>query len=488
MSDNDKLQNNDPSLPSQTDNAAYTSPTTIPLRIPVPDDAVPGIAASPPQFVTINEIMSTASALKDMTLVHNIVVDKDFKLTPFQPPENSIQKQLKDSLHQAFWDLLAEELHSDPPVYTRAMALLKEVKTELFGLLPFPQHQSLKQEIDEMIDIPFIEQQAENGALNFLGYAQFIINFMGRLCAPARDENIEELKKISDPVLVFKGVMETLKLMSIDFTNFEIEMLRSKLMNHCVDYEKNKFAEVVALQGGIESLTLTKKWLKRHFEKAPSSTERDVVLSAFLELFEWDEELFPETAAMDRWRITELSHRLLQLITSGTVLLVTLSRANWPLLQQSTAFKEQLLKDVAVLLQDVKDDESLKTVLPNVAVQVIEILKKHVEEVTKSSGVVPPLEVTSAFEQSLTDLLLEIHRSDHGVRRVVKQRTYEFLRVSISSAPNIPKQLPPGLTSLRSELFSVTASILKLYKLNLAVFSDYYYQIISKIKEESSVV
>lgn len=35
-------------------------------------------------------------------------------------------------------------------------------------LLPFPQHEKLKQEINEMIDIPFIEQQAKNEALDFL--------------------------------------------------------------------------------------------------------------------------------------------------------------------------------------------------------------------------------------------------------------------------------------------------------------------------------
>lgn len=35
-------------------------------------------------------------------------------------------------------------------------------------LHPFHQHEKLRQEINEMIDIPFIEQQAKNEALDFL--------------------------------------------------------------------------------------------------------------------------------------------------------------------------------------------------------------------------------------------------------------------------------------------------------------------------------
>lgn len=60
---------------------------------------------------------------------------------------------------------------------------------------------------------------------------------------------------------------------------------------------------------------------------------------------------------MDVKRITELGLRLKQLITAGTVLLVTLSRASWPPLQRSAVFKEKLLRDVCTLLEDVKTDE-----------------------------------------------------------------------------------------------------------------------------------
>ena len=40
----------------------------------------------------------------------------------------SLEGQIKDVMHKAFWDSLAESLQEDPPDYTHALVLLKEVK------------------------------------------------------------------------------------------------------------------------------------------------------------------------------------------------------------------------------------------------------------------------------------------------------------------------------------------------------------------------
>ena len=40
----------------------------------------------------------------------------------------SLEGQIKEVMHKAFWDSLAESLQEDPPDYTHALVLLKEVK------------------------------------------------------------------------------------------------------------------------------------------------------------------------------------------------------------------------------------------------------------------------------------------------------------------------------------------------------------------------
>lgn len=81
---------------------------------------VSGLAsASPPKFVSLEEIMQAANGMRDMALVHQIVVDKDFRLKPAEPEPNSAQRIIKDTMHKAFWDVLRSELNEDPPNYTQ---------------------------------------------------------------------------------------------------------------------------------------------------------------------------------------------------------------------------------------------------------------------------------------------------------------------------------------------------------------------------------
>lgn len=43
------------------------------------------IAASPPQFVTFDDLMAAASGVKNMSLAHEIAVDANFKFEKLEP-------------------------------------------------------------------------------------------------------------------------------------------------------------------------------------------------------------------------------------------------------------------------------------------------------------------------------------------------------------------------------------------------------------------
>lgn len=76
-------------------------------------------AASPPKFVSLEEIMQAANGMRDMNLVHQIVVDENFRLEKAGPEPNTVQKVIKDTMHKAFWDVLKEQLAEDPPNYSQ---------------------------------------------------------------------------------------------------------------------------------------------------------------------------------------------------------------------------------------------------------------------------------------------------------------------------------------------------------------------------------
>ena len=65
--------------------------------------------------------------------------------------------------------------------------MLTEIRETLVGLL-LPQQSRVKDAITEKLDIELIAQQAANNVLDVKAHGLFIIDLMGKLCAPVRDE------------------------------------------------------------------------------------------------------------------------------------------------------------------------------------------------------------------------------------------------------------------------------------------------------------
>lgn len=178
------------------------------------------ISASPPRFMALEEIMKAANEVCNMCLAHEIVMDDEFKLEKNEIPPNSFHKKVDDMMRKVFWKLLQNELDESPPNYKRALMLLSEIKENLMSFL-LPQHTRLKQEIEEILDLDLIKQQAENGALDFQRYAHYILSVMARLCAPIRDEKIRQLTQTREVVPIFRYESNSLLIIpSISYLNF----------------------------------------------------------------------------------------------------------------------------------------------------------------------------------------------------------------------------------------------------------------------------
>lgn len=73
----------------------------------------------------------------------------------------------------------------------------------LLSLL-LPGHGRLRTRIEEVLDLPLIQQQAENQALDIGQLAQFIVGMMATLCAPLRDGDIRKLRETTEMVPLLK--------------------------------------------------------------------------------------------------------------------------------------------------------------------------------------------------------------------------------------------------------------------------------------------
>lgn len=163
---------------------------------------VPVLGISPPNFVSFEEIMKTANDMGRMALVNEIVLNKDFKLEK-KDDENALEKAVRINMQKAFWDILSEQLNESPPNYRQAISLLCEIKETLLMFL-MPQHTQLKNEINEILDIDLITQQADNGIFEFQRFAQYVLSVCSRLCCPARDEMIRKLTQTVELIPLLK--------------------------------------------------------------------------------------------------------------------------------------------------------------------------------------------------------------------------------------------------------------------------------------------
>lgn len=120
----------------------------------------------------------------------------------------------------------------------------------LLSLL-LPNHVKFREQIDNVLDMDLIKQQMDRCVFDYKEYARFLIDVMSKLCAPARDTNIDQLRRlVDDPVEVFRGIMETLDLLKLDMANYTIAQMRPFIQQQVVAYEQKKFKELLDTQKG----------------------------------------------------------------------------------------------------------------------------------------------------------------------------------------------------------------------------------------------
>ncbi|PBC31744.1 T-complex protein 11-like protein 1 isoform X1 [Apis cerana] len=445
------------------------------------------IGASPPKFVSLEEIIKAANGMKNMALAHEIAVDKNFQLQKLEPDDGTFHRRVKEIMHKAFWNLLAEQLEEDPPNYTQALVLLKEIKETLDELV-LPHHAKIRENLREILDVDLIRQQAENGVLDFHHYAQYVISIMSKVCAPVRDEKIRELNQKTDVIEIFKGIMEILQLMRLDLANFTITMMRPNIVASSIEYEKAKFAEF--LKVNTNGLQFTEKWLLRHYDPTKiTSNSSDInavrqlthclLTEAYLDLLEWDFNPDAETLMLDQGRLLELRDKTSRLSIIGSIILLVNNTVGAPI-HGVSSFKKNIKQHLNVLLDSVHSNKDLETVMPNIVLQVKTDLETTLQEI---GSTLLSIEMESLLEGQILDLI----NPGHKIRHLINLRIRQFLQKIILSQSAAPQQVPPGLSSLQEELTAIVAQFLILISHNRSVFGEYYQEIITNalIKKET---
>ncbi|XP_018423241.1 PREDICTED: T-complex protein 11-like protein 1 [Nanorana parkeri] len=440
--------------------------------------------ASPPRFVSVEELMDTAKGVSNLALAHEIVLNGGFQIKPMELPQGSLERTIRDILHKAFWDCLEAQFNEDPPVYDHAIILLGEIKEALFSFL-LPGHTRLRNQINEVLDLELIKQEAEKGALDIPKLADFTIGMMGTLCAPARDEEIKKLRDIKEPVPLFRAIFAVLDLMKLDMANFAVSSIRPHLMKQSVEYERKKFQDFFDKQPN--SLDCVTSWLQETVSEMYSKDSAgassgppcpvSVLNHAYLKLLAWNHEQkpFPETVVMDQIRFQEMKLELLKLTLLGTVLLITHNSAG-PAVSGLAGFTDQMKSLIRLLLEGVgtpgvNTDDVLATLSERICVEVAKCLSQH--------GSTP---FSSEREESLKGQIQTASSPSNQIYRIIESRIQSFLLSYLSTAnQRASPTLLGGLSPIQKELEELAVKFVRLVNYNKMVFSPYYDSILSKM-------
>lgn len=334
-----------------------------------------------------------------------------------------MEKRFKDIMHQAFWDLLREQIQSTPPCYDHAIQLLGDIKDNFKSMFTGHNEKAFVH-ICSILDETLIRQQAEQGVLNFKMYSNFIISIMQKSCAPIRDEAVQELEKIDDVVETFRGILELMTLMKLDLANCLLNAARVDIMANSIEYEKKKFQEYIKVY--TDGFPETEKWLKRNKENVIEQTENlpmeqkitKIIVNAFTEIVDWDKEnKFPEMLDMDKDRLITLQSRALRLCVCASTLAVV---SGIPIITQNSENRKEFIKQIWILVQSIQEEKDLTDMMENIYLHVKSFIESHLPESNKT--------LDEQTENLLKTNIQQISARDSQVRTLLCKFLFIFLR------------------------------------------------------------
>ncbi|XP_004685957.1 PREDICTED: T-complex protein 11 X-linked protein 2 [Condylura cristata] len=453
---------------------------------------------SQPEVLPITSLIEVVNEVSKLSIAHEIVVNQDFYMEESVLPPNSLEGRFMETMYNAFWDHLKEQLSSTPPDFTCVLELLKVVKEILLSLL-LPRQTRLRKEIQDALDIDLLTQEAEHGALDVPHLSDYILSLMSMLCAPVRDEAVQNLESITDPVQLLRGIFRVLGLMRMDMVNYTIQSLRPYLQENSIHYERAKFQELLDKQPNLLDCTI--KWLTKAAadltakslssldsltfnmtcshpcQEAHSSeclTPTMILYQGYLNILVCDSknEEFPETLMMDKIRLQEMESQLHQLAILASVLLVARSFSGNALFS-SPEFVHKMKCITKTLTEEFnsRPDE--------VMLNVSEKVSQEIHDGLRSMG----LKVLSNENKaSLIGQLQNIAKKDNCVRKVIDRRIRLFLKCClVRSMQESLLDFPRGLILIEGELTELGWKFVNLMHHNQQVFSPYYEDILENI-------
>lgn len=204
-------------------------------------------------------------------LAHELLLDPAYVLTPLKAAgcHNPVDAKIKECFLIAFWKSITADMKNDPPVFSRVLKVLKEIRD---GTVELCNKKHLQERTFEVLDIAFIDSQLQKNSFSWescimLVHATFKI-FMQVEESKYNEKTIEQATQLvarmksnpNDPEVFTEALDEMLKKVNdirVQLANQRLRLIAPVVAAHGIDYERGKMREK------LESGQLTMENLKR---------------------------------------------------------------------------------------------------------------------------------------------------------------------------------------------------------------------------------
>ncbi|KAI5840825.1 T-complex protein 11-domain-containing protein [Morchella snyderi] len=206
---------------------------------------------------TFSRFSTTSGALGNRQIVHELALNRDFKLTQRRKPplEQLVEREAK----RAFWDLMRADVLQGRNLSKWLPPMAHSVKTKLLHLLD--PAGSLHCTIADAIDVDLITQQCQHGTYDHERFFAFVLALLPRICSPARDGDVQALLgHTGDYIDRLQRLFDVLELLQLDHANFLLMASAQYVIPEAAPYERRLFSADLA--AGRTLLTRTTAWLR----------------------------------------------------------------------------------------------------------------------------------------------------------------------------------------------------------------------------------
>ena len=408
-------------------------------------------------------------------------------------------KKIKKAAEKAYWDILGEELSSDPPNIDRICTVLEGIKEQLLDITPRKMKTKLESEMSDKIDWELLKR-----SLNYSTLGDLIKFFIGKILeleAPADNDATKaateaQLEYISSGVEMHKIVVSSFRFIS-DKLN--------KLSKAIHDARKSLFGPLLAkdveshvqalfteeLQQNVHQLQNTRQYLLDTLKGAlpitPDSKPEELGYKSTLtveDVMNKSNKLYtlvpkmailrcvtqPKTTEKNFPELLKLDKDLLR-IAADKIQLVTLSAAIAGLSAQLTG-SQKVMKPVADAACEMLSTPGIR--LSHVIEEVIHIIDRELGRPTPEETL-----------KLLTGMLQKVASPDDKVYQTYQKRLAGLISQLIISGPEaVPSVSSTPFAHLATQVQSLVLPLSKVATLNVKWCRMFYDSVLSAIVDD----